>query len=276
MKTKTIAFAVGFIPAGMFAQTIVSSSDFFDPDLRARRAGAAAGLFSVVIDNTFETASASGSPTSWEHSAGGFAQARASLLTLTVDAQLAAYTETTADTLVFGREITVEAPLGIGGLSGTVNSVTGAAIDYSWQANAEVTGLTINPGQLYQVDFTVTSGAGLPVGVLNSSTFGITTAGVTGASNESAQLLNVLNLLSIGSDSSTGDFSFVFQSDTALSQLDFEFAADSIADVSLLGGTAGNQNVLTFSGFSVTQVPEPSSILMSGVAGILLLIRRRK
>lgn len=275
MKTTTIAVATALLPASIFAQTI-TSADFFNPDFRARREGAATGLFSVTVSNSFETANSAGSPTSWEHSAGGFAQARASLFPLSVDAQLAAYTQTTGDTLVFGREITINAPLGIGGLSNTVNSVTGAAIDYSWQASAEVTGLTITPGQLYQVDFTVTSGAGLPVGVLDSSTFGITTAGVTGASNESAQLLNVLNLLSVGNSSSTGDFRFVFKSDTPLNKLDFEFAANTLANVSALGGTAGNQNVLTYSGFTVTQIPEPSAILMSGIAGIMLAFRRGK
>ena len=198
-----------------------------------------------------------------------------------LDVQLASYTQTTGDSLVFGREITTDVQvLGIGNVSsqlqGLVNDVAGASVLYNWQSNAAITGLAIAPGQLYQVDFKVTSGAGLPLNVLNSSTFGITTAGVTGASNESAELLNVLGLLSIGSGSSTGDFSFVFKSDAALSQLDFAFAASTGVGVSALGGTAGNQNVLTFSDFTVSPVPEPSVALMSGLAGIMLIFRRRK
>ena len=282
MKNKLLVFVVAILPGGLYSQTIIGSSAFFDPDFKVRRPGSTGSLVGVVVTNTPVSATQSGSGNTWQHSAGGFAQTRVTVPALAnFDVQLASFTQTSGDSLVFGREITTNVQtLGIGNPSATlqtlVNNVVGASVLYNWQSNAAITGLAIAPEQLYRVNFNVTSGAGLPVDVLDSATFGITTAGVVGASNESAQLLNVLDLLSIGSGSSTGEFSFLFKSPTALNQLDFQFAASTGVGVSALGGTSGNQNVLTFSGLSVTQVPEPSAVGMSLVAGILVLGRRRR
>lgn len=291
MITKSFTFATILLPASLYGQTLITSSAFFDPDFTARRSGqggTVGSLLTAVVTNNSATSSGSkpivGSTpgTAWTHSAGGFAQTRVTVPAVAnLDVQLAAYTRTTGDSLVFGREITTDVNvLGIvdpsATLQGIVNNVVGASVIYDWQADVSVTGLAIAPNQLYQVTFNVTSGSGLPVNVLDSSLFGITTTGVTGASNESVEVIDLLGLLSIGSGSSTGDVAVTFKSASALSQLDFQFAADTLVGVSALGGTAENQNVLTFSGFSVTQVPEPSVSLSGGIAGILLLGRRRR
>lgn len=286
MKMPAIACASALLPMFISAQEIISSSGFYEPDFKVRRFGATSGLLNLTVTNTPVNNTMGMGGVTWNHMAGGHAQVRSEITLLgttlaNLDAQLAAYTETIGDSLVFGREITTEAQLfGIvdagPALEGLVNELAGASVLYDWQAQASVTGLAIVPDQLYEARFSVTSGAGLPVGLLESSSFGITSANVTGALGESLQLLDLLSVLSIGSGSSTGDYSFLFKSQQSLNQLDFEFAATSGVAVSALGGTAGNQNVLTFSGFNVTPVPEPSLI---GFASVLViaggLFRRR-
>ncbi|MEP2775446.1 MAG: hypothetical protein ABJQ29_09630 [Luteolibacter sp.] len=283
---KTIAYAVTavLLPMSAIGQTTIETPGFYEPDFKVRRAGAENGLFVAQINNILESGSGTSGSISWNLGAGGFVQARTEVpLALEVDAQLASFTQLTDDTLVFGREITTEANvLGVISagnlLQNTLNSVLGMSVVYNWQAQASVTGLTIVPDQLYRVDFTVTSGSGLPVGVLESAKFGITTAGVTGASGESAQALDVLGLLTLGSDSSTGDFSFLFKSTELVNidQLDFSFAAGSTVGVNALGSTEGNQNFLTYSGFKVTQIPEPSLGILGCIGIALFAMRRRK
>lgn len=270
MKTLTTITLAALMPSILPAQEIINNQDFFDPDFRARRAGASGVINLVLNNNPVSAGPQSSGDSTWTHSAGGFAQAG---VVVVGDVQLAAYTQTTGDSLVFGREITSSALLSL--LQAPLNQVTGASVLYNWESEASVSGLAIAPDQLYRVDFTVTSGGGLPVDLLSSATFGITTAGITGASNGSAQLLNLLDVVSIGADSSTGDFSFVFKSSQALDTLDFNFAATSGVGVSLLGGTAANQNVLTYSGFSVTQIPEPGTTSLLGVMAGCLMLRRR-
>ncbi len=269
-------------PGTLGAQTLIDSGSFYDPDFKVRRDGATSGTLTLSVNNTPVEATNSTAVVSWTHSAGGHAQVRTSIPLANLDAQLAAFTQTVNDSLVFGREITTDAEiLGIvnvgPALQGLVNEVAGASVIYNWQSDATVSGLVIVPNQLYQVDFSVTSGGGLPVDVLQSANFGITTAGVTGASNESAALLNLLDIVTVGNSSSTGNFSFTFKSSQSLSALDFTFDASTVAGVSLLGGTAANQNVLTFSGFQVTSIPEPGSLTLAAFAiGMMTLRRKRK
>ena len=283
MKTCLLLALMHIAPCTLVAQTLIDTNAFFDPDFKVRRYGATSGAFNLAVINAMVNGSGSSGNNSWTHSAGGHAQVRTSLpLVATLDAQLAAYTRTVGDSLVFGREITTSAeflgaPVDVSSdLEALANQVAGASVTYNWQSNATISGLAIIPNQLYQVDFIVTSGAGLPANLLNSSTFGITTAGVTGASNESAVSLNLLNTFTTGPSSSTGNFSFIFKSNQSLSALDFSFAASTLSGVSLLGGTADDQNVLTFSGFQVTTVPEPGSLaLCSGFVAMMMLRRRR-
>lgn len=285
MKTSLLLTLAVLSPVTAIAQTIIDSPSFYDPDFKVRKAGASSGILSLSVDNTPVSGSNSSGNQSWTHSAGGHAQVRSQIVIgiplANLDAQLAAYTQTIGNSLVFGREITTDVELlGIVNagpvLAGLVNDVAGASVIYNWDSTATVSGLAIVPDQLYRVDFTVTSGSGLPVDVLDSATFGITTAGITGASNESTTQLNLLGILPIGDDSSIGNYSFVFQSDQNRSALDFNFAASTGVGVDLLGGTASNQNVLTFSGFQVTAIPEPGSLALCGVfAGFITLRRRR-
>ena len=283
MKIKLITSALGLVPCCLFSQTIIGSTGFYDPEFKVRRNGQTSGLLSLTVTNTNTSNSQGNGTTTWNHTAGGHAQVRTTLIGVAnLDAQLAAFTETSGDSLIFGREITTDASFLFGAvdvssqLQGLANQVVGASVIYNWQSQAAVTGLAIAPNQLYNVSFEVTSGAGLPVDLLTASTFGITNASVSGASNESSTLLNLANLVTLGAGSDTGTFNFQFKSSQALSQLDFAFAATSGVGVSALGGTAGNQNVLTFSGFEVTQVPEPSASALTCASALLLLTRREK
>ncbi|MEO5914964.1 MAG: PEP-CTERM sorting domain-containing protein [Luteolibacter sp.] len=285
-KKTLILFALTvLIPGTMVAQTLIDSGTFYDPEFKVRQEGATSGTLTLSVDNTLVNDSQSNGTVTWNHTAGGHAQVRSQIVVVVplanLDAQLAAFTQTVNDSLIFGREITTDAEIlgvvNVGpALQGLVNQVAGASVIYNWQSEASVSGLAIAPNQLYQVDFTVTSGNGLPVNLLQSATFGITTAGVTGASNESASLLNLLDVVTLGNNSSTGNFSFTFKSSQSLSALDFTFDASTVAGVSLLGGTAANQNVLTFSGFQVNAIPEPSSLALSGICIGLITLRRKR
>lgn len=285
MKTCLLFFLAVVTPTTAIAQTLIDTGLFFDPDFSVRRYGATSGVLSLSVNNSPANGSASGANHSWTHSAGGHAQVRTQLTVIVplanLDAQLAAYTRTSGDSLIFGREITTDAQLlGVVDVGPTldnmVNQVAGASVVYNWQSSSTVSGLAIVPDQLYQVDFSVTSGSGLPVDVLQSASFGITTAGISGASDESAAQLNLLDIISTGNDPSTGDFSFIFKSNQNRSSLDFSFAASTGVGVSLLGGTAANQNVLTFSGFQVTAVPEPGSLTLCGLFVGLITLRRKR
>lgn len=282
---KTILAFVILSPCSLMAQNLIDAPSFFDPDFKVRRQGASSGVLNLAVTNLPVSGSGASGNLSWNHSAGGHAQVRTQMQVIVpvanLDAQLAAYTQTIGDSLVFGREITTDVQLlGVVDVGPTlqsmVNQVAGASVIYDWQSTATVNGLAIVPDQLYQVNFTVSSGGGLPVDVLDSATFGITNAGISGAANESSQLLNLLDVVSIGNDPSTGQFSFLFKSNQARSSLDFSFAASTGVGVSLLGGTAANQNVLTFSGFQVAAIPEPSSLLIFSGFVSLCLIRRRR
>jgi hypothetical protein len=282
MKTTLLLTLATMAPSALVAQTVINSDSFFDPEFKIRRNGSAS-LIALTVTNDDVSATQSNATRSWTNTAGGHAQIRASVpLIANVDVQLAAYTQTINDTLVFGREITTDVQL-LGVIDagptvqGLVNQVAGASVLYNWESDSTISGLAIAPDQLYRVDFSVTSGSNLPVGLLESMDFGITSTGITGVNNgSSATVLNLLDLITIGAGSDSENVSFYFTSDQARTSLDFNFAATSGVGVSLLGGTAPNQNVLTFSGFSVTAVPEPSSVALCGAFVTMLGLRRRR
>lgn len=286
MKTTLLLTLATMATLPLGAQTVIDPDSFFDPDANIRRNGATSGLLNITVTNAPVSGAASSGNNSWNHSAGGHAQVRTTLELIVplanLDAQLAAYTRISNNSLIFGREITTEAEiLGVVDvgptLQGMVNQVAGASVLYSWESSSTISGLAIAPNQLYRVDFNVTSGAGLPVDLLDSASFGITSPDIVGANNnDSATQLNLLDIVTIGGASDSGDVSFYFTSSQARSSLDFNFATTTGVGVNLLGGTAANQNVLTFSGFQVTAVPEPGSLALCGAFVTMLACRRRR
>lgn len=270
MKTIACSCALLAAPTLALSQSIINTGAFFDPDFEARRPGAG-GIALIVNNDEYRPASQSSGNVTWSHGAGGFAQAGVEFVG---GVELAAYAGTTGDTLVFGRELTTDGILLL--LQPAIDLVVGASVLSTWSSQATVNGLTILPGQVYEARFTITSGPNLPVNLLDSMTFGITNDEISGVSSSSAELLDLLGVVTLGAGESTGDYAFQFTSSAALSSLTFSFDASSVVSLGLLGGAPGNQNVLTFSGFEVVPIPEPGSLGLASMAGALLFIRRTR
>lgn len=264
------------------SQTLITDSDFFDPDFRARRPGSESLLLSLAVDTTLYTPSSqSAGNVSWTHSAGGLVQigADAGLLG-TADVQLAAYTETIGDALVFGRELDVTTTGTLGILSPTVQAlvdeVVGASAVNSWEAAAVATSLNVVQGQLYSVQFDVQTGAGINLNALSYANFRLLNGGNAIHDTNTSEFANLLDLLQLGGGLAAVQFDFVAPDD--ITELEFQFEAATIADVSLLGTIEDNQTVLQFSNFSLTLVPEPAGPVLLVVAwiGFAGILRRRR
>ncbi|WP_081891916.1 PEP-CTERM sorting domain-containing protein [Verrucomicrobium sp. BvORR106] len=249
-------------------QAIINSADFFDPDFRAERPGSAPGLLTLTVDTSlYNPGSQTDGNVTWTHQAGGLVELDISVV---AGVNLAAYTQTTGNTLVFGRELTTTGLVGL--LGPTISSVVGASAINSWDSQATVGGLSLGSGSAYTVSFTVASGGGINLNALSAANFGLSSNGVAIQDINTVETLNVLNLLQLGGGLTNIEFTFIAPSN--LNQLEFSFDAATIANVSLLGGITDNQNVLTFSNFAVTPVPEPGSLTLLGL-GIYFLVRRR-
>ncbi len=260
------------------AQSLVTDSAFFDPDFEARRPGTGLVL-SLQVDTTFYTPSSESSGnTTWEHSAAGLVQFGVDAFPFgTVDAQLAAYTQTTGNTLVFGRELEISTSGLLGNLGPAIttatNQVLGASVLNAWASTADVTGLSLTQGQNYLVSFDVQSGAGIDLNALSAANFSLLNGGNPIQDINTNQTANVLNILQIGGG--LGTIEFEFQAVSAFTDLTFQFDAATVADANLLGTISGNQTVLEFSNFSLTPVPEPGTLFLTSF-GVLILLRRRR
>lgn len=255
------------------AQSLISSSDFFNPDFEARRP-APGGVITLSVNTAlYNPGSQSAGDVTWTHQAGGLVQAG---IALVADVNLAAYTQTIGNSLVFGRDLNVDL-LGLpdlgGLLTGTVNSVTGASAINSWDSSATVSNLALSEGVLYSASFNVSSGAGLNLNALSAANFSLLSGGVAIENINSVETLNVLNLLTLGGGLATIDFQFY--APAGADDLTFEFDAATIANVNLLGTITDNQTVLQFTNFSVAPVPEPSTLALASL-GFMVMLRRRR
>lgn len=257
---------------------MISSPGFFDPDFTARRLGSGS-LLGLTVDTTPFTPSAqTAGNVTWTHTAVGLVQAGTSVpLVGTVDVQLAAYTQTLGDSLIFGRELETTTTGLVGSLSATITSLTdqvvGASAINAWIGSSTVTGLGLTQGQTYSVTFDFNAGAGIDLNAINSASFSLFNGGIPIESLNATQTLNVLDLVQLGGGLAAITFDFVAQD--PYDELTFRFAADTISDVNLLGSIAGNQTVLEFSNFSLAPVPEAGSLMLL-VIGMLIQPRRRR
>jgi hypothetical protein len=247
-----------------------NSGTFFSPELRVQHEKTGE-VVALEVDNSLIGGNETSGNVTWTHGAGGYAGATVTPL---VGVHLGAYTETTGNSLVFGRSLEID---GVAGLLETqLSSVVNAGVFSTWSSTAEVGGLNIQANQLYQVTFDVNSGADLPVTLLDSASFGISSAGVTSFGGDSSGLIDLLGVVTIGETADVGQVSLIFSSSTDRSDLEFQFDAESLVNLGLLGGVEGNSNVLTFSNIQVQAIPEPSSVTLSALfAGGLALRRRR-
>lgn len=214
----------------------------------------------------------------WTHTAGGLVQAGTSVpLVGTVDVQLAAYTQTLGDSLVFGRELETTTTGLIGDLGATITGLTdqvvGASAINAWIGSSTVTGLGLTQGQTYSVTFDVQAGAGINLNALNSASFSLFNGGIPIENLSSTETLNVLDLVQLGGGLATITFDFVALD--PYDELTFRFAADTISDVNLLGAITDNQTVLEFSNFTLAPVPEAGSLFFA-LLGLLIQLRRKR
>jgi hypothetical protein len=273
MKTIAVGCALLALPSLALSQTIINSTEFFNPAFKARRS-VNAGFIALNIDPALYSVTSTpstGENVAWSHGAGGLAEIG---LTTVGNVQLAAFTETTGNSLVFGRELTTN--LLLGDLDPLISSVVQANVLSTWSSQATVTGLNILQGQVYEARFNLSSGAGLPLDFLETICFGITNEGISGVSQSSAVLVDILGLVTIGDSPDSGSYAFQFTSNVNRDSLSFSFDAESKASLGLLGDTEGNMNVLTFSGFEVVAVPEPNSFALASLTGTALLLRRKR
>lgn len=284
--TLALLALVGLPTLGV-AQNLIDGATFFSPSSTVRNPAATSGLVNVGVTTTQTTTPTPANPV-WNQGAGGMLQTRSNILgAVEIDAQLFSSTRTTGSSLVFGRGATATAEvldadlLALLGLdtsaiaATTLNNLVSPTLVYNWSASRSVGGLDIDAGQTYRVTFDVTPAAGLPVGLLQSASFGITNPSVLGEGGEVATVLDVLGIVTIGGGPATDSFTFDFVSSTDLTSLDFSFAAQSVAGANLLPGASG-VDYLTFSNMSVIAVPEPGVTTLAGVMAAGLLIRRKR
>lgn len=260
------------------AQSLISDAAFFNPDFEARRPGSLSLLSLTVNTSLYTPASESAGNMTWTHSAGGLVQVGTSVpLVGTVDVQLAAYTRTFADSLIFGRVLEVATTGLVGSLGPTITSLTnqalGASAINSWAASATAGGLGLFAGQTYRVSLDVQTGAGINLNALSAANFSLFSGMVPVQNIYANEVLNVLGLLQLGGGLASIEFDFV--APAPLSTLTFQFDAATIADVNLLGTITGNQTVLQFSNFSLAPVPEPGAAFLLA-AGMVFRLRRRR
>ena len=246
----------------------LNSATFFSPSLHTQHSHVALG---ALVDTAMVSRSTAPGTVTWTNAAGGYSGIGVAGVG---GVHLSAYTDTTGNSLVFGRSLEVTGALNL--LQGTLNTVLGTNLLSSWSATSNVTGLNIMAGQLYEATFDVSSGPGLPVGLLSSASFDVTSSGVTSFGEGSAGILNVLNVVSVGDVPSSKLGKLQFVSSTNRSDLQFQFLANSALSLGLLGGAQGNSNVLSFSNFQVKAIPEPSALMLSAVAVGGLLLRRKR
>lgn len=264
--------------AAVQAQSLISSADFFDPDFTARRPGSASFLSLSVNQSFYTPSSQTDGNVTWTHSAGGLVQVGTDLGIASADIQLAAYTQTIGNSLVFGRQLDVTTGGLLGALGGTVTTLTnqalGASAVNSWNARSDVANLNLSEGVLYSASFDVTTGAGINLSALSNASFTLLNGASPIQSIDSTLTLDLLDLLTVGSGATSVNFEFY--APAGLDDLSFNFAASTVANVSLLGTVTDNQTVMTISNFNLAPVPEPGSLALASVGFIMLLRRRRR
>lgn len=269
--------AVAAVSTPASAQTVVPIENFFQPaNLQAKPEGDR-GLLSLDIDFSQVTTSGSAGQVSWTHRAGGLVSTGTNLVIAGAFVELAAYTRTTGNSLVFGQGLSVETT-GLlsaleGVLGGLITNVVSASVISTWESTALVSGLNLQQGQQYQVSFDVTSGTGLDLGLLEGADFALVDLNGNNLLGEDS----TWSLLTLSLGTSTQTATFTFTAPNNISELGFNFSAGTGLSASLFGATQGQNSVLSFSNFSVAPVPEPSGVAMAGLAALgMLSVRRRR
>ena len=285
LKLTTASLTLSGLATISVDAVTLATDNIFDAVGKIRKPGSTAPIVAAVADNTPHNGTTSGD-ISWSHSVAGFTQSRIGTPDVVVlgvgtipgvtvaDAQFAPYASMDGSSLTFGREITTDLPLAGSSLDQVLNEIAGVSLLQSWGSTATV-GANIVPGNIYQVSLDISTGAGLPVGFLQSTQVGLVGTGLQDAESNAFTKINLVDLVTIG-DEHDCTVTFNFQSTEEMTSLGFEFGAETVVDASLVGGTLGNQNLITFSNLSVSPVPEPSVSLFGLTAACLLMGNRRR
>ena len=287
-KLTTISLSLSALAAHSVDGATLMTESVFDSIGTVRKPGSTDAIVAAVADQTPYNGTTSGA-VSWSHSVSGFTQSRVGIPAITIgtglvavttpaktlaDAQLASYVAMDGTSLTFGREITTEVFEKGDHLEEALNAIAGVSPLQSWSSTATVAANML-PGSVYELSVDISTGSGLPVDLLESTQIGVLGMGIMDANNTAFTKINLLDLVTLG-DQHECTATFLFQTTQELSSLGFEFTASAVADVSALGGTAGNQNLISFSNLTVSPVPEPSTSLFGlSAVGMLMGSRRR-
>ena len=265
--------AVGSAPL-LQAQSLISSSDFFNPDFTVRPTGGTSAV-TLQVTNTPASSTQSLGDVSWTHTAAGLVQTRVLGL---VNIEAASYASTVGNSLIFGRSLTANAlgldPLNL--VSGLTGDVAGASVAGDWSSTATVSNLNLSQGVLYSASFDVTVGSDvLNLALFESANFTLLNGNTPIQNINADQTANLLGLLSLGG--SPEPFEFQFYAPAGLDDLSFRFEMSTFANASLLGGLTSSdpQFIMEVSNFSIAPVPEPSSLILAAV-GVVAILRRRR
>ncbi len=219
----------------------------------------------VAVTNN-DPGAASAGP--WELEARGLIQTRV----LVLDVGSRAQTTVNAGTQSLSFGLDNWADLGVLDLG----DLLGAGVAMSWQADLVFTDFDWS-APTYELDFSLTAPAGLLSNVADlADTLQVSMLDGDDnlvASIGGAALIDLLGI-TLGNPVNNGPLNFTFSSAGAQSDgLRVRFEASSLVNTSLLGI---GSNVATFSGVSLTAVPEPGVPMLAGIAAFSLAARRRR
>lgn len=224
--------------------------------------------------------SGSASVGSWELSAAGLTQTKLGTPAvpplvpevILTDIGTRALTSVNAGTqsLSFGVDSWVE----VGSLD--LGALLGAGVAMSWQADLTFSGFQWDAPS-YELDFALTAPAGLLSNVLDAvDTLQVSILdgdGILVSSIGGSDLINLLGI-TLGDPIDNGPLNYVFSSNgTEADGITIRFEASSLVNTALLGI---GSNVATFSGVSLTAVPEPGVPMLGAFAVLSLVLRRRR
>ncbi|MDP0491758.1 MAG: PEP-CTERM sorting domain-containing protein [Verrucomicrobiota bacterium JB023] len=245
----------------------VTSAEFFDPDFSVSPTAPVIGIGASSIDSDSDNLGSGN--LDWTHTAQGHTWANLGASNI----HLAAFTETIGDSLVFGRRQTA-AVVGIS-FGDLVSELTTAGLVNAWASTATVT-QTLTAGQEYSLEFLVTSPALVSADLLGSASLGISGGTFTEPGGAALLPIDLLGLADVDVLSSSATASVSFVPASTISEFSVNFAATSLVGLDVLGGAASQQDVLTFSNFSITPIPEPSAGVLLSLGALSLLRRRRR
>lgn len=273
--------ATALLAAPLSAQTF----GFSNQTINAPLTTPSGGLIKLGINNTPHGSPVAVGTSGWTGNSGGdvYAGVKIPLLFPLPDLDLGhlelhGYTafRATGDEIAFGLTMDGSNLLGTAGT--LVSNLTGLGVGVlpTWEASLDLSSLS--PNTTYQFDFDLYNSSGVLTGidanVLDNFTLVFTNGAPINLDN------NLLGLTSINGGTDHATHQFTTGADT--SGLALTFAASGVVSstTSLLGGILQggvvSNDIYKISNFSVTPVPETSTAFLLSMAGMTLLIRRRR